>query len=194
MGFKQFLMEEAVVEQQLHIETLLFLSENMDKIEQLSLLNEDDQDTVLAQLEEGIHDKLGKAGLKLHKGKGILDYIKSFVGGVGKLMLYTVKGETEKAKELLKSIRKEDIMDFLYKLDLGTLHLFTGPLHMIDAWTGWDLAVKIEHKVKEGHDIAHTVKQAIAKTKEGIRKLFANDEKRQTKLLKVADRFAKEVA
>lgn len=183
MNFKKFLNEEQINEQEIQIQTLLFLVENVDT------LNESTED----QLLEGLNDKLGKLGLKLHKSKGVLDYIKSFTTGIGKLFLYMIKGDQEKAKALLQSIKKEDILDFLFKLDLGTLHLFTGPLHMIDAWTGWDLSVKMKDHVEKGEGIIAIVKQALQKVRDGIYNLFQTDKQKTDKLLSYINNIDNEI-
>lgn len=184
--FQQFLNEEQLIsEQEFQIQTLLFLAENLEMINESELSAE----VIL----EGVNDKLNKLGLKIHKSKGILDYIKQFVGGIGKVFMYMIKGEHDKAKELLKSVKKEDVLDFLYKLDLGTLHLFTGPLHMIDAWTGWDLGVNLKAHVEKGEGMIHAVKTALDKVKKGVQELFNTNPAKQDKLNKYIQNLDAEI-
>jgi len=162
MGFQTYLNESRELnEYESQIVVLAMLAED-DMI--LEAMNEED----IALLAEGLSDKLGKAGLKLHKGKGILDYVKSFTMGAGKLFLAMIKGDTKKAKAILQTVEKEDILDFLYKLDLGTLHLITGPLHTIDAWTGWDLSVKMKSHMQKAGNIFDEIKHALATVKDKI--------------------------
>lgn len=164
MSFQAYLTESReLTEMESNIVVLAYLLE-----EDLNTLNEADSEL----LAEGINDKLGKAGLKLHKGKGILNYIKDFMSGTGKLFLALFKGDTKKAKEILKSMEKEDILDFLYKLDLGTLHLVTGPLHTIDAWTGWDLSVKMKSHMQKAGNIFDEIKHALGTVKTKITTAF----------------------
>ena len=168
MDFQTYLKESN--EADLHLQAWMFMLENDQ------MLNESVSDEAL---NEAFDKHLSKVGLKLHKSKGILDYIKGFSKGVGKVIFYIIKGDQEKAKELLKSIKKEDVLDFFYKLDLGTLHLVTGPLHMIDAWTGWDLSVKMQDHMKKGEGLTDVLKQSIVKLQDAIHKLFqGNKEKR----------------
>jgi hypothetical protein len=178
--FNQFTTE--INEQVLQLEVLLYLSENEDMLFE--------SETAIF---EGINDRLNKVGLKLHKSKGILDYIKSFVGSVGKLFLHIIKGDYEKSKELVQSMKKEDVLDFLYKLDLGTLHLFTGPIHMIDAWTGWDLGVNLQHKVEQSKGITDVLKQAIQKVKTSIETIFGNNPSKKKTVMKYVDNIEKMV-
>lgn len=177
--YKTFLTESKLgLTTQEKIISLLVLMEHLDTLDLMS----ESIDEQLVTIAEGINDHLNKVGFKLHKSKGILDYIKSFVGGVGKVMFHIIKGDLDKAKELIKSISKEDILDFLYKLDLGTLHLFTGPIHMIDAWTGWDLAVNLKSHIEKGEGITDIIKKELQKVKEYISKLFPTDTEKQKEL------------
>lgn len=177
--YKTFLTESKLgLTTQEKIISLLVLMEHLDTLDLMS----ESIDEQLVTIAEGINDHLNKVGFKLHKSKGILDYIKSFAGGVGKVMFHIIKGDLDKAKELIKSISKEDILDFLYKLDLGTLHLFTGPIHMIDAWTGWDLAVNLKSHMEKGEGITDIIKKELQKVKEYISKLFPTDTDKQKEL------------
>lgn len=177
--YKTFLTESKLgLTTQEKIISLLVLMEHLDTLDLMS----ESIDEQLVTIAEGINDHLNKVGFKLHKSKGILDYIKSFVGGVGKVMFHIIKGDLDKAKEIIKELTKEDILDFLYKLDLGTLHLFTGPIHMIDAWTGWDLAVNLKSHIEKGEGITDIIKKELQKVKEYINKLFPTDTDKQKEL------------
>ncbi|URC15132.1 hypothetical protein GD1_8 [Paraglaciecola Antarctic GD virus 1] len=142
-------------------------------------------DDVLVESEdflvEGLNDYLGKIGLKVHKAKGLIDYAKDFLIGTGKLFLLIIKGDKEQAKELLKTVKKEDVLDFLYKLDLATLHLVTGPIHFIDAVTGWDLAVKTKTVVKSSTDLIKELVTSLIKVKDHVGKVLSG--KRQKRAL-----------
>lgn len=164
----------------------------MESMDRLEVVSESKLEEDLIVIAEGINDHLNKVGFKVHKSKGILDYIKNFTTGVGKVMFHIIKGDTDKAKELIKKISKEDVLDFLYKLDLGTLHLFTGPLHMIDAWTGWDLAVNLKSHIDKGQRGVDLLKQAIDKVKKGIIELFASDNSRQNELMRYVSKLEQE--
>jgi hypothetical protein len=130
-------------------------------------------------LTEGLNDYLGKIGLKVHKAKGLIDYAKDILVGTGKLFLLIIKGDNDAAKELLKTINKEDVLDFLYKLDLATLHLFTGPIHFIDAVTGWDLAVKTKEVVKKSTDLVKELVTSLIKIKAHVVVAFSGKKKKR---------------
>lgn len=168
MKFQTYLKESQ--DAQMHLQALLFLMES-----ELDSLNESTEEELI----EAFDRQLKKVGLKLHKSKGILDYIKSFATGIGKVLLFIIKGDQEKAKDLLKSMKKEDFLDFIYKLDLGTLHLITGPLHMIDAWTGWDLGVNLQNHMKKAEGLTTVLKQAIQKLKHSVEQMFTGNKQKR---------------
>ncbi len=157
--FREMLTENILSERETRFFILATLLEK-----DLNVLNE----SSIESITEGIDDTLSKMGLKIHKGKGILDYVSSFVKGSGKVFLAMLKGDTKSAKEILQSVSKEDVLDFLYKLDLGTLHLITGPLHTIDAWTGWDLSVKMKRQMQKAGDIFTEIKATLSSVKQKI--------------------------
>lgn len=100
---------------------------------------------------------LKKAGLHLHKGEGLMQQAMKGGAAVGKLIWYSIKavqGDKEakaKAKELANSeVKKEDVLAFLLNLDMATLHIFTGPIHFIDAVTGWHLWADVKEVAQDG--------------------------------------------
>lgn len=176
--FKEFKKELIISEMEDKVTTLLWLSENEDILnESLETLNED-------ELVEGINDWLGKVGMKLHKGDGIIDYIKQFTGGAGKLILAAIKGDKKKVKEIADSLEKEKVVDFLLKLDMATMHVVTGPIHFIDAITGWDLMVNLKHAAHGASDLLKGFYDAIKKVKDTIVKVL--DGEKKEKMLQVA--------
>lgn len=110
---------------------------------------------------------LKKVGLHAHTGEGGLIWVlgKSSVT-MGQLFWNLVKAATtgdkkakEKVVEIAKTeITKEQVLDFLLKLDTLTLHMVTGPLHMLDALTGWHIAVNIK---KASEPVVDRTKRAI---------------------------------
>jgi hypothetical protein len=113
---------------------------------------------------ENIQSILTKIGLKAHKTKGLLSILKDMGKNLGSLIYHMVKAydgnevSKEKVKELSKTIKKEDLMDLFLRLDMLTLHMLTGPLHMFDALTGWHIAPDIQ---KKSQDIKHRAKRVI---------------------------------
>jgi hypothetical protein len=129
-------------------------------------------------INEGVMDSVGSilnkikgmiGGSELAKNveteKGLLSYMKS-AGIGGSQILYHAfnvfyhKNEEskDKIKELAKSVKKEHIIDILMKLDVLTLHLITGPLHVIEAVTGWSIMGAIKSKVEP---VEKQAKQAV---------------------------------
>jgi len=111
-----------------------------------------------------------KAGLHIETKKGLLQYLAAATTSVAKLLYYAVdyyynknKDSKEKMIELAKSVKKEDIIDFLLKLDTLTLHLISGPIHQLDALTGTHIWANIKSKAKNVTDVA---KDAIKKVED----------------------------
>jgi len=126
-------------------------------------------------LEEGLGDFLNKFGLKIHKGDGIIDYIAKFSKGAGKLLIAAIKGNKEEVKKIATSLDKAQVVDFLLKLDMATMHLVTGPIHMIDAVTGWDLAANLKHAAEKGKGILDKIKKIYNELKTTAKNAFSKN-------------------
>lgn len=125
---------------------------------------------------EGINDILGKLGLSLHKhNPGVIEYIKLFTKGVGKIIYAAIKGDKDGVKNIAKTLKKEDVIDFILKLDMLTLHVITGPIHMIDALTGWDLSVHIKKTANSAGNMLGDLKKTISELKYLIKKTFMKE-------------------
>jgi len=143
-----------------------------NKLSILLYLSETDCSLNERVLAEGVSEWANKVGLKIHKSKGLIDYAMNFAKGAGQMFIAAVKGDKDKIKELANSITKEEVIDFLLKLDMATMHLLTGPIHFIDAVTGWDLAVNLKKATKKAGDYMDEFKKALITVKDGVSKLF----------------------
>lgn len=127
-------------------------------------------------------------GLHIHKTKGLIDYLRLAGKGVAQLFVAAVKGDKEKVAEIKQSVKKGEVMDFFLKLDMATLHLVTGPIHMIDAITGWDLWSNLQAKAKSGpSSIVQELISAIRQIKDRIREVVTNRKKVQRVLKHVEE-------
>jgi len=124
--------------------------------------------TVAKNVDGLLNKGLKKVGLHKHKGKGIISYIMSAGKGVGKMVLAGIRGDTETVKELAQSVKKEDVLDFVLKLDMATQHLITGPIHMIDAWTGWHIGANLENVIRGKDGVVAKIKGAFQTIKQNI--------------------------
>ena len=100
---------------------------------------------------------LGKAGLSLHKTKekGLLSDLMTAGKGMFKFFMAAIKGDTATLKKMAnKEISKEELIDFIIKLDTATGHILSGPIHTIHAVTGWHIGANLHHA-------AHEVKTAV---------------------------------
>lgn len=109
---------------------------------------------------------LSKMGLHATKNKGLIQMIGKASANVSKLLWHafmaTITGKQEhkdKVTEIAnKKVTKEDLIDFLIRVDLVTLHVITGPIHIIDALTGWHIGPKL---LKGVDDFVERGKRAI---------------------------------
>jgi len=131
-----------------------------------------------APLEEGVmQNLLHKAGLHAHKTSGLIDYLIKGGRGVGKLILAAMKKDKQGVKDILSSVDKTDVLDFLLKLDQATLHIVTGPIHFIDAVTGWHLWAEIKNKSSVAADAVKEFLAHLKRAKENLLKLFKGNAK-----------------
>jgi len=170
-------------EMQDKIALLLYMSENEEMINEsynLENLTEAQEEMII----EGVNDWLGKIGMKLHKGNGIIDYLLQFGKGAGQLIMAAIKKDDAKVKEIASGFTKEKVVDFLLKLDVATLHIVTEPIHFIDAVTGWDLMANIKEAAKSAKDKLQAFYDAMKRVKDSIKAVLSGN--RQKKMLKVA--------
>lgn len=117
-------------------------------------------------LSEGIMSKLlDKTGMKLTRGTSLFGYIKSASMGIASILVAAIRGDKDRIKEIMSTISKNDLIDFLMKLDASTMGLITGPIRMIEAITGWGISANI-NVMKSASTAA---KSAIATVKSNIR-------------------------
>jgi len=169
------------------IALLVYMAENDEMINEsydMENLTEAQEEMIV----EGIHDWLAKVGMKLHKGDGIIDYILQFSKGAGQLIMAAIQGDEKKVKGIAASFKKEKLLDFLLKLDMATLHVVTGPIHFIDAVTGWDLMANLKGAAETAKDKLKNFYDAMKKVKDSISTVLGGD--RQKRMLKVADNLS----
>jgi len=132
--------------------------------------------------EANVNDYLKKFGLKFHKeGPGLIDYIKDFVKGTGKIFVAALKGDEKEVKRIAQQVTKEKVLDFLLKLDAVTLHVITGPIHIVDALTGWDLWANVERGVEDAQSLVVDIWKAIRDLKDKLQR--ALDDRRKKSVL-----------
>lgn len=151
IGFKKYLEQESYTRAAIELACLeLVLDENLD---------------------ENINGALSTLGIHVSKSKGLIDYVK--LGGIqlGKLLIAGVQGDKEKIKKIGKNIKKEQILDFLLKLDAATLHFVTGPLHIIDAVLGWHIGADLAAAAKGANEL---FKNAIDNARLALSKLVGS--------------------
>ena len=128
MTFKEIVLLESMTSEDVQLQGLLLIaSGNLNS----SSLNE-------SSLKNALQNVIDKSGLKIHKTDGLLDYFVSFATGAGKMILAAIRNDKEEIKKLSKEFDKAKMIDFLFKMDMVTLHIVTGPLHIIYAYRDWE--------------------------------------------------------
>jgi hypothetical protein len=137
------------------------------------------QNLTEASILAGISDMFGKVeagiekiGMKLHKGKGIMSYIADFNDAASFLIFAAIKGDKEEVLRIAKTFDKSKFMDFVLKLDMLSMHLLTGPIHMIDAITGWDIIANLKGHAAKAENIIDSIEKEIADLKSKISSLL----------------------
>lgn len=119
-------------------------------------------------------------GIGAHSGgSGLVQTMAKAGTNVAQLIWYATKAAVsndaeakEKVKELAnKEVKKEQIIDFLLRVDTLTLHTLTSPIHMIDALTGWHIWANIKGKVE---DMSVKIKQAIQNLADAAKEVDPN--------------------
>lgn len=171
-SFRQHLNKENIDPELVeNIKELLFLYDHGDEIIAEGYFDNDSN-----VLSEGIaKNALGKLGIK--REKGLFSYLRSAGKGVAQLVTAAVKGDKEAAKDVIKSVKREDMLDFFLKLDLGFGHVLSAPIHAIDAWTGWEIWKALEARAKGVKVVGQKLVDAITTVKNDMVKIIM-DKKR----------------
>ena len=125
------------------------------------------------RLDEGFSDikrqlsgLLPKIGLGMDFKEGLIHQLSRASIHMSKfvwhIFRYHITGNQESKEKIVElsqtKISREQFMDFLFKMDILTLSLFTAPLKMVDALLGWSIHPVVKNKTK---DVMERGKQAI---------------------------------
>lgn len=157
-------VSESEIREKLIILSYLMTKKNLNENELTEASILDGIKTVFGNVETG----LDKIGMKLHHGKGLLDYAKSIAGFSGKMIIAAIKKDKEEILKISKTFEKSEFIDFLLKMDMVTMHIFTGPIHMIDAVTGWDLMANLKAHAHKADTLIDTIGKTIEELKKDL--------------------------
>jgi hypothetical protein len=160
------------MENKMRLESYIQKESDMISVIELSMFMEDE-----LLLESKISKFFEKLGFHVARRQGLIDILAKAGKDISQLFYYAIKaslGDTkakEKVKEIAnKEVTKEQIIDFLLRLDVLTLHLLTGPIHMLDALLGWHMWANVNKGVKE---VTKRAKEAIS----NLERIAANSAK-----------------
>ena len=115
---------------------------------------------------------LKTAGLHAKQSKGLIHYLLDAGKGLAQLFIAAIRGDEDKIKEIMSQVTKEQVLDFLLKIDTATLHLVTGPIHLIDAVTGWHIGPHLKDIAKNADQVAKEVSNALKSLISNVSKLL----------------------
>jgi hypothetical protein len=146
MKFKQYMTESE--------QDLVSLVEYMVFMQEFNTMDEGIGDA-LKNMKGKVTKVLKKAGIHIQQGEGLIQQLTKAHKGVGQLIYYSFiayynndQKAREKVKEIMISLKPEHILDFILRLDVLTMHLLTGPIHMLDALTGTHIWANVKGKVE----------------------------------------------
>lgn len=171
-SFREYIGKEDIDQELVeNIKQVLILRDYGDE-----LLNEgyfENNDSLLTEgLKNAVNQSFSKLNIK--KEKGLFSYLRSAGKGVAQIFTAAVKGDKEKIKETLKTVKRKDVLDFVLKLDLGFAHALSSPIHLIDAVTGFEIWDAIVAQTKEMKPIGKKISDAISYVKNDIVKVILN--------------------
>jgi len=121
----------------------------------------------------GLKNKIKKAfsaiGITAEKEEqGLIQILLKSGKTLSAFFWYALKAATgnddakKKVKQLANTeVKKEDLIDFLMKLDRVTLHLTSEPIHMIEALTGWKIQAAVHKAYADTKDVTKKIHQAL---------------------------------
>ncbi len=165
----------------MRFEQYIYRNETQELLEFILLIDSYNlNEGIIQDIKTKLSDILKSSGLHIKQGKGIIHHLINAEKHISTLMYHALmsyyKHPSEQAphkiklKELVSKVNKEDIIDFLLKLDTLTMHMITGPIHMIDAAVGTHLWANVSDSIgpaKEKARVAIKSLESLKNTLEG---------------------------
>lgn len=143
----------------------------------------------IESVKAGLSKAVGKLGLEMSGRKNLIHLIGSLSKNGAMAMIHAMRASagvegSKKSLEVLlqKSNLKSEFTDLILRLDILTLHFVTGPIHIVDAIMGWDLASNIREKTLTQNT---KVTAALDDLSQRAAKMSTNAAARVTKGLKI---------
>jgi hypothetical protein len=138
------------------------VNEDIKSLLNLALLMEEDEDIDEGKMLNKSKSVLPNLGISVKKeGEGIFGKLKSKeMRKFFKQLFKAFRGDEDAKSEIKKmskgSVSKGDIINVLIKLDAVTLHMVSGPLHVLEYLTGWKVS-----GIKKAKEVGDRIKTAI---------------------------------
>jgi len=144
------------------LEMMVLMEMDIDDFDRL------DEIAVVNKNVEKLNPYLNKIGLKLAYKKTLIQYAIDAGVGVIKMLRAGMAGDKEEILRLAKSVKKEEIANFLLRLDKATLNVIGGTIGRIEAITGWRLIANAKQATANAIDL---VKKAFSVIRDHLPKL-----------------------
>ena len=168
MKFKEYMKHDQDV--QTMLEWAIFIEDYSDS----DKLDEGVVDSIKS-IKSKMAPLLKKAGIHVSQGDGLIQYFWKTNKNIARLIYhgfrafhYNDEESKKRIKEIMKSVKKEDLMDVLLKLDQVTLHMLTGPLHVIDALTGTHIMPDLNRKTLPAIERAKAAIKTLEQAKNNL--------------------------
>ena len=133
-----------------------------------------------------------KLGFASSGRKNLISLLSSISKNAALAVVYAIQAQAgrEGAREKLESVLKTsnikaELVDLVIRADVLTLHLISGPIHIIDAITGFEIAEKIREKAEIGSE---KLKDAVELIQRSSKKLPVPKTRRLQKSIKTIKR------
>lgn len=167
-SFSQYRIEESLefnsVVSFLELETLLDESQTLEEAWSQSGILVEESNSRIGKF-------LSSMGIHAHKtGPGLIGDLRSAGKGFFKFFVAVLRGDWETVKSMAnKEIKKEDVLDFILRLDQATLHILTGPIHSLEALTGWHIWANIKKASEKTKEVTSKVVSRVKDALEFIK-------------------------
>lgn len=154
------------------LEMAMFMSHDVQRI---------DEAFDVGSLTKAAGSLMKASGLHVKKGDGLVQLAMRSGKLMAQFIWYAIKaakGDKEaqqKVKEIANTeITKEQVIDFILKLDMATAHVLTTPIHTIEAITGWHIWANVKDKVSGGYEKAKEALKNLIDVAKGVEQKIAS--------------------
>ena len=166
MKFKEYISQNQDVNTLL--EWAIFMDMDIDRLDEGVVIDN------IKKIKSMMKPLLKKAGIHVSQSDGLIQYLWKANKNIARLLYHAFKAQKgdeeskERVKEIMKSVKAEQVIDVLLKLDQLTLHMITSPIHIIDSLTGTHIWATLNSKALPAVERAKTAIETLDKVKNDL--------------------------